>query len=241
MDQNQPSLQYRRVSRVRASGEYFTPWYVIAGALGVVIGLWRLCANAFTLLMVPFHGATTIGVAGVVYFSIGLVLSVALVSGSIASFWRQPWSRRVLLMGATADLILQFTMLALVLGGAIARVVRLDVISIVVFFGLLVQGALWRFIYTNIRADFYFISSTAATDGPTMGEPHEIVPLTAKQGGVAAGSFMVHGVEAATGKEVEFLSKARTEELARKSAAMLGLEPTSIVITPVSETPENPH
>jgi len=90
------------------------------------------------------------------------------------------------------------------------------------------------FLYSNVRADLYFNAPRATGqrgfEVKMAGRPGAVEEGARLDRSVVRGRFRVRGREIASGKEVEFISKAATEELARRSAMAMGLEDGSVVV-----------
>lgn len=225
--------------------------YITFAILGIFLALLRLL----------FEAGMTIGIVAMVsmdervpiefvLFTIASVLvSLTLLVGSIASFWRVQWSRRMLLGFAKCEL----AVLACVVLGQIASRLILSSHGLSRFGESL--GSLWLVIairaacaigwwmvYSILSADFYFgnpdSEAAVATDKAQLQEVRQ--RMGAVPAARPAGKFRITGMDIRSGKMVTYPSNAEREEIARKSARALGLDPTTVKIESIASTPTTP-
>jgi hypothetical protein len=244
-------LAYDRPNRARAG--LFAGRFVALASLGIIFAAVFLLVDAAALLVAlarllrgtadaapydAFAGAFRVGLDG--------LLGV----GSVAALARKPWARRLLRIFAKGQFldaaITAVAMAAMWL--ALAGVFRIDrrlVWTVLAVFSVRC-GLAWLTLvaWRTLYADFYFgtrededgrapRAGAASATGASDGEPGA--------GGVVVTHvetrtprFMIRGRDTATGHEVEYPSRAKTEDLARKSAAALGLEPESVRVEAVA-------
>ena len=220
----------------RHAANHFVATYVTLGVVSLLLGAAFLLVDGLGFVEMVFRSLTVgVGFAGVPFgwlASVGLTVGADLfvIVGSVASISRVPWLRRVLVAGYLGEilsasvLVIARVGLSLYIAGILTT--GLQTAALIVTLGRFGVAIFFRWIYRDIRADFYF-----AEHGPPQPVPVSIASYPSpEQPAQPRGQFRVRGIDSKTGEATEFVSNARTAELARKSAVMLGLKKGSVQV-----------
>ena len=233
-----PTLEYDR-SRLRKG--MFAGRFVALAAVGLVFGFTCLLvdgASLFVFLVRLVRRSGGVMPYDVVSSALRVVLDVLLLVGCAATLWRRPWSRRLLsvfVKGQVLDAaVTAFALIALwLVQYGVVHIDRRFLLATLLLFAVRC-GFAWALLAAlrGMHADFYF-GTAAADDTDGVGPPRTPLPTNFEQ---RPARFRIRGRDAATGQEVDYRSQAKTEQLARKAAVALGLEPESVQIDPIDGT-----
>ncbi len=215
----------------------FAARFVVLSAIGIIIQFVFAAGNLLAIAE-AFTTFKLIGaISSAVFPTLELMVSLALIAGFVGTFRRDKWAMKTVQVAS----ILSLFGGTIVLGLILFSMHNLRGISVVIAMAVtifrLAFATLCLWMYRTIWADFYFGDGSSET-------PRS--PVVAIDGAGASAStarattprFRVIGVERKTGQPIDFLSKAATPEKARKSAEVLGADPDSVRIEPISDPVE---
>ena len=235
MDSQQPPevpsvLQYATAKPDR--GDAFAALYITLAVLCTIVGSLSLLVHLAMLTV-----ALSLARPGTSLWEASMMLAVdgLLLAGSVGTFRRQSWARRVVQIASAGQVLIALILLMPLLvyaGSALRGVPWLFAVAGVGLEVLrLTQGVLCLWAFENMRADFWF--GTAGYGAATAISRSGTAKPAPKQ-------FKVQGIDRVSGQSIEYLSSAATADLAHQGAIALGLDRESIEIqklVPANESP----
>jgi hypothetical protein len=211
-------------------GRYFT-----IGVVNLLIGGALFAGDGFVFIyLLGKSGSAGIAYRGVpidwlIRLCFGVVSDGLSVVGTIGSFWRAGWSRRVIIAGLFGQLLVLGASVATGIVDSLQMTHGIHLTVDPVVFGVMIArvfyAVLFYVAYRDMRGDFYFRDAEMK---PAMREPGFVAAIGAVQ--LQKFNYPVRGMEVASGNEVEFTSKAATRELALKTATAMGLDLKTVVV-----------
>jgi hypothetical protein len=199
---------------------------VIEGAIGlfgllvILVVMWSWVSGAQRLTQLPLDLCIVLAFSAVCSFLIVLgVIRSSDRSATARSYIRAGFAG-LLLLAAVGALRLVANLSALFSSTAGICVIAVYVVR-------LGYVATMYWLYSSLRADLYYSKQFAGEAHPTM-VPIQPRPAAPKLDD--ATRFIVSGFDMRTGEPTAFKSKAASEELARRSAIALGLDPARIEV-----------
>jgi hypothetical protein len=226
------SLGYARPPR-----GFFRELYFTIGVLCLLMGAVLFVIDVVVLIaLVAASGSVGNGYGGMlanvlIRGFLSVVADVLIVIGCVGSFWRSGWSRRMILLGLGSQIVIFSVTIGMFLFGNSTGPSRVhssfEMMAFLVAMARIAGPFLFYLAYRNMRADFYFRGDT---NGFVPANPGYVVPIITAPVQSQKYNFRIRGTDSNSRREVDFLSKAATRELAMKSAGMMGLDPSTVVV-----------
>lgn len=225
-------LEYR--SRTRSRQGQFAPRFVVFASIGLVLAGLSAMLHGLAILGVVSAGtsaAYAIGVEVVLH----LLLDAFVIVGCAGTLFRSQWARTVMPLPLAFLVGLNGFELARAVFGSGRAVFHMPWFVLLITFGSAISWMVFGYVgfklYRSLYADFYF----GRADGGPPGSSVESTPIAKIKPASQPYTFVLRGIDVQTHEAKVIESRTKTEALAFQSAVALGLDPSTITVTPIAQ------